>query len=250
MDDQQPWRYIISAGRTGTVFLESFLNSHCQDVTAIHEPAPSRQHLMLANLRNEWGVGGRVLSWHFQKSRLARLESLSGTYVEINPHLCPFTDLLPDLQRPLRVVHMVRDPANWAASMLGFKASTNFRHVIDYIPFATPYPVPRPEGWKTSSLVEKVLWRWHWCNSQILKLKHLTPHYCLIRYEDLFANAARRERALRRILETLGLDFKVNTSNAIFSERHNPAASKVKPPDPTLVRRICGDLAQKLGYDH
>ena len=144
MDDQQPWRYIISAGRTGTVFLESFFNLHCPGVTAVHEPAPSRQHLMLANLRNEWGIGGSLLSWHFQKSRLARLEARSGAYVEINPHLCPFTDLLPDPLRPLRVVHMVREPSSWTASMLGFKASTSFRDVIDYIPFATPYPVPRP----------------------------------------------------------------------------------------------------------
>lgn len=249
MGDQQPWRYIISAGRTGTVFLESFLNTHCPGVTAIHEPEPSRQHLMLANLRNEWGIGGGLLAWHFQKSRLGRLAAQPGDYVEINPHLCPFTDLLPDPLRPLRVVHMVRDPASWTASMLGFKASTSFRSVIDYIPFATPYPVPRPTGWHSLPFAEKVLWRWRWCNSQILKLKDLTPHYCLIRYEDLFADAARREQALRSILSTLGLDFEVNASNAAFSERQNPAASTVKPPDLAVVRRICGDLAQKLGYD-
>ena len=135
-------------------------------------------------------------------------------------------------------------PASWAASMLGFKASTRFRDVIDYIPFATPYPVPRPDGWRRASLAEKVLWRWHWCNSQILKLKDLTPHYCLIRYEDLFADPARREEALRKILATLGLDFDVNAGNAAFSERHNPAASEVTPPDPAMVKRICGDLSK------
>lgn len=249
MGDEQPWRYILSAGRTGTVFLESFLNAHCPGVTAIHEPPPSRQHLMLANLRNECGIGGGLLAWHFHKSRLARLKARSGAYVEINPHLCPFTDLLPDAARPLRVVHMVREPSSWAASMLGFKASTSFRTVIDYIPFATPYPVPRPQDWRTLSFAEKVLWRWQWCNSQILKLKDLTPHYCLIRYEDLFAAAERREQALRTILATLGLGFEVNAGNAAFAERHNPAASAARPPDHAAVKRICGDLAQKLGYD-
>ncbi len=249
MGDQQPWRYILSAGRTGTVFLESFLNTHCANVTAIHEPPPSRQHLMLANLRNDWGIGGSLLAWHFHKSRLARLGRETAAYVEINPHLCPLTDLLPDPGRDLCVVHMVREPASWAASMLGFKASASFRCVIDFIPFATPYPSPRPDGWRNASFAEKVLWRWQWCNSQILKLKDLTPHYCLIRYEDLFADPARRAEALRTILATLGLGFEVNAGNAAFSERHNPAASEAVPPDRATVKRICGDLAQKLGYD-
>ena len=249
MGEQQPWRYILSAGRTGTVFLESFLNSHCRGVTAVHEPSPSRQHLMLANLRNEYGIGGGLLAWHLHRSRLARLSSQSGASVEINPHLCPFTDLLPDPLRPLRIVHMVREPSSWAASMLSFKASTLFREVIGYIPFATPYPVPRPDSWRNLSAAGKALWRWHWCNSQILKLKDQTPYYCLIRYEDLFGSPARREQALRTILATLGLDFEVNADNAAFSERHNPAASEALPPDALTVRRICGGLAEELGYD-
>lgn len=246
--EAEPWRYILSAGRTGTMFLEAFFNRHCPGVTAIHEPPPSRQHLMLANLRNDWGVGGALLAWHFRKSRVERLSAHAGYYVEINPMLCPLTDLLADPARPLRVVHIVREPASWTRSMLGFRASTRFRDVIDHIPLATPFPSPRPAGWRQMDLAARTLWRWHWCNSRIAELRDATPHYCLIRYEDLFAGPQQRATALRRILETLDLPYAVEPDAGEFSERRNPAVEEAPLPDAGLVRAICGPLASEMGY--
>lgn len=247
--ERRPWRYILSAGRTGTMFLETFLNSHCAGVTAVHEPSPTREQMMLANLRNDWGLGGSLLAWHFQKCRLARDAAHPGTYVEINPFLCAMTDLLPDPARPLRVVHMVREPASWAVSMVAFKASTKFRHVIDYVPFAKPYPAPRPAGWRNLPEIEKALWRWHWCNSRLAALKERTPHYCLVRYEDLFASDERRSAILAEVVATLGLDCSGPFDATPFAERRNPAPGVVAPPRPEAVAAICGDLARQLGYE-
>ena len=244
----RPWRYILSAGRTGTMFLEAFLNTQCGNVIAVHEPSPTREQMMLANLRNDWGIGKRLLAWHFQKCRLRRDASHSKTYVEINPFLCAMTDLLPDPARDLRIVHMVRDPASWAVSMTAFKASTKFRHVIDYVPFAKPYPSPRPKGWSRLPEIEKALWRWTWCNSRIMKLKALTPHYCVVRYEDLFASGGARSAILSDVVKTLDLDYAGTFDAAPFSERRNPAPGTVAPPSPEAVARICGPLAKGLGY--
>lgn len=244
----RPWRYILSAGRTGTMFLEAFLNDQCAGVTAEHEPSPTREQMMLANLRNDWGIGGGLLAWHFRKSRLKRDAAHPGTYVEINPFLCAMTDLLPDPARALRIVHMVREPASWAVSMTAFKASTRFRHVIDYVPFAKPYPSPRPEGWSSLPEIEKALWRWHWCNSRIRALKEATPHYCLVRYEDLFAGGEARSAILADVVRTLDLDVTGPFDAAPFSERRNPAPGAVAPPRSEAVARICGPLARDLGY--
>ncbi|MCB1380423.1 MAG: hypothetical protein KDK89_18950 [Alphaproteobacteria bacterium] len=247
--ERRPWRYILSAGRTGTVFLESFLNAHCPGVAAVHEPSPTREQMMLANLRNDVGVGGSLLAWHFDRCRRQRDASHPGIYVEINPFLCAMTDLLPDPDRPLRIVHMVREPSSWAVSMTAFKASTRFRHVIDYVPFAKPYPAPRPAGWSRMPEIERALWRWHWCNSRIMALKDATPHYCLVRYEDLFrGDAADRNAILASVVETLGLDCRGPFEAAPFAERANPAPNIVAPPSPDAVRRICGSLASNLGY--
>lgn len=244
-----PWRYILSAGRTGTVFLETFLKAHCPGVTAVHEPSPTRELMMLANFRNQTGIGKRLLARQFERGRRARAAANPGAYVEINPFLCAMTDLLPGGDRPLRIVHMVREPGSWTASMLGFKASTQFRNIVDLIPFANPYPSPRPSGWRQLSHAEKTLWRWHWCNSRIMALKSQTPHYCLVRYEDLFTtDTGRQESALRNILQTLGLDSAGPVDSAAFSERRNPAAAETEPPDPAIVKLICGDLAAQLGY--
>jgi hypothetical protein len=248
-DHARPWRYVLSAGRTGTVFLESFLNRNCPGVAAVHEPFPTREQMMLANLRNDFGLGGSLLAWHFNRSRRARDEFHAGAYVEINPFLCAMTDLLPDPARPLRIVHMVRDPASWAVSMTAFKASARFRGVIDYVPFAKPYPSPRPPGWSSLPEIEKALWRWTWCNSRIRSLREATPHYCLIRYEDLFkADDAGRAGLLASVVETLGLDCTGPFNGADFAERQNPAPSVVAPPSMDAVRRICGTLAGELGY--
>jgi hypothetical protein len=248
--EKQPWRYILSAGRTGTLFLASYLESRCTCVTAVHEPRPSRQHLLLANIRNDTGFGKGFLAWHFQKCRLTRLRRQSGIYVEINPHLCALTDLLLDPDRPARIVHMVREPESWTASILGFKASAPFRKFIDLIPFATPYPAPRPEGWRSFAKAEKVLWRWHWCNSRILMLRDKVQHFCIIRYEDLFcSDDPRREAALASIGATLGLDGNMPIDSTAFFQRMNPGVSAARRPDPALVRRICGELALTLGYE-
>lgn len=247
-DGPRPWRYVLSAGRTGTMFLENFLNTRCPDVRAVHEPFPTREQMMLANLRNDWGLGGGLLAWHFQKCRLERDRAHPQTYVEINPFLCAMTDLLPDPDRALRVVHMVREPASWAVSMVAFKASAKFRHVIDHVPFAKPYPAPRPAGWHDLPEIDKALWRWHWCNSRLAALKDVTPHYCLVRYEDLFTDGEARSAILEGVARTLDLDCPGPFEAAPFAERRNPAPGTVAPPRPEAVRAICGDLARQLGY--
>jgi hypothetical protein len=246
----RPWRYILSSGRTGTMFLEKFLNTQCPDVIAVHEPFPTREQMMLANLRNDWGLGGSLLARTFRTSREARDRQHRNTYVEINPFLCALTDLLPDPARELRVVHMVREPASWAVSMVAFKASTKFRHIIDYVPFAKPYPSPRPAGWGSLSEIDKALWRWHWCNSRLAALKDVTPYYCLVRYEDLFTeNASGRNVLLEKIAATLGLDCHGPFDLETFGERRNPAPSVVAPPSPEATRRICCELGAQLGYN-
>ncbi len=54
----RPLYYVLSAGRTGTVFLENLVKTHCPGVRIEHEPSPTRYLMMLGNLRNDFGLLG------------------------------------------------------------------------------------------------------------------------------------------------------------------------------------------------
>lgn len=205
--------------------------------------------MMLANIRNDWGVGSGLLRTLFYRSRDRRLEARDEEYVEINPFLCPMTDLLPENGKTLRVVHMVREPGDWANSMTNFKASARFRDVIDYVPFAKPYPSPRPQGWAKLPEIERALWRWHWCNRLIENLKPHCEAYALVRYEDLFSTDPQVvSRTVKLASETLNLREPLRLEASDLSHRANPSRGEKRRPGQDKIDRICGELASSYGY--
>jgi len=245
------FRYVLSAGRTGTVFLERLMNRKLEGVDARHEPASTRYQMMLANLRNDWGLGRRLLAWLFEMARARRIAAASPCYVEINPFLCPMTDLLPREGHALRVVHVVRDPTDWAGSISSFKASNRFRKLIDPVPFAKPYPAPRPKGWGGMGEYERALWRWNWCNTRIAMLRDACEAYALVRYEDLFSpDEATRLDVLRVIGETLALPRPLIADATDTALRENAFSAPNRILDREAARRISGDLAREYGYDY
>lgn len=246
---QNPRLYILSAGRTGTVFLEKLLATYAPGTVTEHEPKPTREQMMMANMRNDWGLRANGLKRWFNAARNRREQRAGGQYIEINPFLCAMTDLLPDPARPIRVVHITRDPSSWARSMTVFKASTKFRLIIDYIPFAKPYPSPRPEGWASWSFYERNLARWSWCNAQIAKLKIEAQAYTHLRYEDLFsADIATKEAAVMQVFDTLDLPRPDAIDWALFDTKANPAPPSSTEFDAQAASRICGHLAREMGY--
>jgi hypothetical protein len=245
-------RYVLSAGRTGTVFMENLIDDLVPGVTAMHEPTVTRYQMMLANLRNNWGVGRSALATWFRRSRHVRELAMRGTYVELNPFLCAMSDLLPEQGRQMRVVHMVRHPADWARSITTFKSSHTFRAVIDYVPFAKPYPAPRPQGWQALSDYEKALWRWNWCNERILAVRDHCEAYTVVRYEDLFHGSPdQRQRAIGAIFQTLDLGPEPLINDLDLGKRVNtaPPTNTVVDPDNSLAFDICGTLGRQFGYN-
>ena len=245
--------FVLSAGRTGTVALAKRLGELLPSAVVVHEPAPAQLELLIGNLRNDTGFGSDLATWLFLQTRRRRLERLPSDsgYVEINPLLCPIIDLLPALKVPFNVVHMVRQPATWAQSITAFGASARYRAVIDFIPFAKPYPHPRPQGWSGMSETERALWRWRVCNERILALRSQCAAYALVRYEDVFSNDAdRRAESLAEVLRLMPVRPTSRTASIDMSERHNPAPNaRVAAVAPDIVRVVCGELAGQFGYD-
>ncbi|MBS8227103.1 hypothetical protein [Vannielia litorea] len=247
--DIRPLYYVLSAGRTGTVFLENLINRHFPEVFIAHEPAPTRSLMMLGNLRNDFGLMGGAARWLSRRHQRA-FHGPSGKRIEVNPFLCAVTDLLPHPTRPLRIVHVVREPGGWAQSMTTFKASSRYRHVIDYVPFAKPFPAPRPAGWRGLSPFEKSLHRWVWCNRRIAALAEKAEAYALVRSEDIFSGEAeRRDAAMNRVFDVLQLEPPASVDPKEFGQRVNPAPPGVDLRDAAAERAICGAAAADFGYD-
>jgi hypothetical protein len=147
---------------------------------------------------------------------------------------------------------MVREPLSWAKSIATFKASKNIRPFIDFIPFNSPYPVPRPPGWRDLDLLEQQLWRWRFCNEQILRHRDSYATYCLARYEDLFsAEKQTRQATIDTILDTLQICSDGDDVYEGFSQRVNAAPKRSDLGAVTLAkaRSICGELMSTFGYD-
>ena len=172
--------------------------------------------------------------------------------------LCPFADELPRLDGKLTVVHITRHPNDWAESILRFRASGLYRHVIDFIPYATPLPYPRPDGWRSFSSAEKVLWRWRYCNEMIESLQAHGDYFHL-RFEELLGVCpGARVDAMEQLLQCLNLG--VANGNSLREvaqamtqgQRENLAPQKRENNPPSLspqsLQSICGELMNRYGY--
>jgi hypothetical protein len=252
--DGQRLRFVISAGRTGTVFLARKLRERSGIVDALHEPWPGRWELVLANFRNQHGFGDRLLQKLFAASRARRLNRLpaGSLSIEINPHLCPLTDVVAQNVAPLYVVHLVREPMSWARSLLSFGAAGWRRPLIGFVPYSAPYPSPRPAGWLELGPMERALWRWRYCNEQIGALEAASVRYRVIRYEDLFsADTVIRGRAFRDVLHGTGLEQVVDDDRLDISQRMNASNGAPEGSLPVAggrVQEICGALLTRYGY--
>jgi hypothetical protein len=205
--------------------------------------------MVLGNFRNATGYGNTVLRRMFLRSRSTRLRQAG--YVEINPLLCPITDLLLLLPAPLNIVHIVREPISWSQSIAAFRSSPGMRHFIDLIPYAKPYPHSRPKNWRQLAEVDRALWRWNFCNERIAGLKPYAQRYALVRYEDLFSDSpARRQSALDSIAGVLPMRWDGKVTAETMTKRKNPRPSDKGEVEPNraLARSLCGNLASQFGY--
>jgi hypothetical protein len=248
-------RFILSSGRTGTLFLAHRLAARFPHLVCAHEPSPSRLELLLANFRNRYGAGHALLQRLFVTVRKRRLAQLTPgqAYLEINPLLCPLTDLVARIH-PLHVIHLIRDPISWATSIVHFKAAGWRKLVIDYTPLAKPYPYPYPSGWQKLGEFERALWRWRYCNENILRLQSACQHYVRIRYEDLFTeNLDQQAEALGLLLDGLDLDSHGDLAWLQAQQRINASrqdTALVPATSSSHVHSICGDLMSQFGYTH
>lgn len=250
--------FILSTGRTGTVLLKNSFNTHYSGWQVVHEPVSSRQQYLFGNFSKNKPILRSLLSIWFLKSRQKYFSSPTEKmgYIEINPMLCPLTDILAQSFAPLRVVHIVRDPKSWITSMSNFRASAMFRNIIDYVPFNNPEPDPKPANWNNLSEQEILMWRWRIYNENILRLKEFCSQYALVLFEDLISpDTTLAQKTLRTIIQTLQIEDEPDVSWFINPSKTNAYQKAAgtdfenwTPQQQEALTEICGDLMKQFRY--
>lgn len=257
--DGESLRFVLSAGRTGTLFLTGTLPKLEPSWRVEHEPSHSRRMFMLQNAADQGvPIAGALARRLFVRSRQKQVESLGAgsVRIEVNPFLSPLTKHLADHVKPLHVVHMVRDPRTWIPSMANFRAAGWRRYVIDAIPFARPiHPMARAR-WVFRSRLERHAWWWRRANEKILGLESCAASFRVVRYEDLFLSGEGAYcAALAEIVAGLGgcadpSSLPKPSRNRVNPGRpgKTPAWEKIAPVDRAMVIDIVGPLMTHFGY--
>ncbi|MCA9255761.1 MAG: sulfotransferase, partial [Phycisphaerales bacterium] len=114
-------------------------------------------------------------------------------YIESNPFLHGFLDVLPDLFSPLKIVHVVRDPRTYVRSCMNFgdfrglkKLASNYTSWMLKPEMLSPRPARR---WREMIEPERMAWRWNTLNREIGRgAQLLGDHYKRVRFEDVLSS--------------------------------------------------------------
>lgn len=251
---------ILSTGRTGTKALAHFFNTTYDDVTALHEPPPSRHLRLRSNRAMARGMTQAKAVRTLGRARSRLLASLNRpVYIESNWYVYAFLDALRPVFGPrTKVLHVVRDPHTYVPSMLNYGT---FRGLKAFATRFVPYWYLRPEQvsdnpprrWAQMSEPERLAWHWHVVNREIDRGADLFGgDYLFMRYEDLFAPDG---SGLARLLPWIGLPDNPALLEKIRGQRVNASAgrgntawNRLDPAARRAVLDLCGEQMRQYGY--
>ena len=188
--------FIVSTGRTGTKFFESFLNNIDSNIQCIHEPSPDLFDLAIDKIRN--GKKQNELISELRKARLNYLQNAVNNdkthYIESNNNAA---FLLTEIEKTFsntRFLIIVRDPKTYVISALNKSPQNDgkfsFYDKTDHRGRLTPYDFDNDsekKDWIEMKRFEKVSWYWNKCNNYLYDFHISSDSTLLMRYEELFA---------------------------------------------------------------
>ena len=226
----------------------------------MHEPKPSR-NLRIASGRFLAGKNSadqmtEILS-RSRKKLWGRIDS--AAYVESNPFLFGFLDVLGSVFPGAKIVHVTRDPRTSVRSVLNFGSHHGLKGLLlEWIPYWTVRPedleaVPAKK-WRDMSPLERSAWFWQVVNGNLRRGSDLYgENYRQFRYEDLFRTDG---SGLRELAVWLGLEERGSAFTDLLRERHNASSDSRSAlwehwseQDQAILLEHCGELMTEFGYE-
>jgi hypothetical protein len=174
-------------------------------------------------------------------------------YIESNPFLSGFVDVIGDVWDAPIVIHVVRDPRDHARSSLNHGTGRGLKGLANrLIPFCYPdvrriLPLDHAPSW-----IERAAGLWSIVNRLLCDAAPRYPHYHLLRYEDLFDDS---HSGLRALCAILGLEYRERGIAVSPETRMNESRLTALPDWREWSReqclsldRICAPLMRDFGY--
>ncbi|CAA6830196.1 MAG: Unknown protein [uncultured Aureispira sp.] len=210
--------FVVSTGRTGTKFFETFFNNVDQHTFAVHEPQPDFFDLSMEKYRGKKSTKS-VAESIFQK-RDPYLRNFCAQrikrYVECNPFL---SLLLPETKatfKKAKFIVLTRQPETYIKSALN-KSPLDDGAFYFYgekdkrirLKAADIEGDPYQKDWETFSRMQKIAWYWSKCNEILLDFLEENQSICLhIHFEDLFTKEnARKLETIHQMLSFLDIQL-------------------------------------------
>jgi hypothetical protein len=262
-----PVYFIISTGRTGTKFFETFLGDVTDQVYCLHEPSPDLFDLGVGLYRGEIAEA-RVVK-ELLKSRIPMLRETRAlgkrVYVESNPNA---SLLLPQIRQVFpnyRVVWLTRDIKTYLPSAYNkspddsgtmfFYANDDHRKRLSAEDITSD---PWRSEWPRLSRAERIAWWWQKCNSLLLEQTGNDPRCLHLKFESIF-NSATGPAEMAKMLKFFGIENQASkcteaTLKALGDPKNQTRHSAGTPLDDSAnssasrVDEITGGLRARLGY--
>jgi hypothetical protein len=245
--------FILSSGRTGTKFLAEFLNANFDSVLALHEPEPSYRLRLYAHAYWAGRVSPRRMENILRRHRQRILRDVSADlYVESNPFISGFVDVLDALGSAPIVFHIVRDPREFVRSAFNHGSASGRKWLVSRL---LPYWFPdvRPMlGGEPLTPFTAFAGQWALVNRKLAEGGKRHANYHLLRFEDIFDE---RHSGLHQLCMILGLPFPGPEAEIRPNQRINPGRQKRLGNWREWPRgwceqldRICSPLMRDYGY--
>jgi hypothetical protein len=174
-------------------------------------------------------------------------------YVESNPFLAGFVEVLGEAFDDPIVIHVVRDPRDHARSSLNHGTGSGWKGLANrFVPFWYPNVQRILELPSRPSWLGQAAGVWTIFNRMLSEAGPRYGRYHLLKYEELFDASG---DGLRQLCGWLGLSYHDAGLTIEADQRINASRRNVAPPWrewPAVWCRelhdICGPLAEQLGY--
>ncbi|MFC2126069.1 sulfotransferase, partial [Bacteroidota bacterium] len=208
--------FIISTGRTGTNFFESFLNNASKDVYCVHEPQPDLFNISNNKLRHKQNK--RVISEQLRKARASVLvdflNSSKTKYIESNPFAAFLVEDLKMLFPTAKFIIIYRDIDTYLLSAMNksplnnninnFYADSDGRKRIGACDFSKD---PHNDQWNELRRSQKIAWFWNKCNQYLLEFESKNQDKVMsLKFEDFFTKESELQKcSMKKVLHFLGI---------------------------------------------
>ncbi len=245
--------FFLSTGRTGTQWFAELFARDRRNLISFHEPLPSFiiQNRFYYDLLHSDADEQMKFETGKQIFLTGRVEYFIYSYkadkhfVETNHYLTFFARVIAKILPQSKFVHLYRHPGDFIRSALnkGWYATPRIDNTLI---------VPKVENWDSLDRIEKNAYLWVEVNKFAEELKAgLGPE----RVFDFNFSDMSPEK-VHELVEFVGGDISLSRIKRFKGRKINKSRQYKFPPysqwaeaDKQKVRKICGPLAQKYGYE-